>query len=176
MIAIGFMLFLALWTVGCAVVSWLLSKLFPVSTWRPAVGIVLFVVLTSSLFIDEVIGNWQFQRLCSKQTVYIAPDARGRTVYLADVPDKPLKSFWLRGRIARWRYVDATTRKTIVSYNLLHWDGGWFMRAIKWNGGSSPLFYKGSCFPQNLPDRGDGFESLGINYIELPDPKNGGSQ
>ncbi len=136
---------------------------------------VLFVVLTSSLFIDEVIGNWQFQRLCRENsTVYIAPDAKGRTVYLAGTISEPVNEFWLRGKIRKRRYVDVKTKKTIVSYNLLHWDGGWFMRAIKWNGGSSPLFYKGSCFPQNLPDRGGGFESLGINYIELPDPKNGG--
>ncbi len=176
MIAIGFMLFLALWTVGCAVVSWLLSKLFPVSRWRPVVGIVLFVVLTSSLFIDEVIGNWQFQRLCSKQTVYIAPDARGRTVYLEDTISEPVNDFWLHGRIRKRRYVDVKTKKTIVSYNLLHWDGGWFMRALKWNGGSNPLFYKGFCGPKNYPVGVAGFKSLGINQMDRSGQNYGGSQ
>ncbi len=166
MIGIAFLLFIIFWTFCCGLVSWGLSSLLPASKWRPAVGVVLFVVLTSSLFIDEVIGNWQFQRLCRKQTVYIAPDARGRSVYLADVPDKPLKSFWLRGRTEKWRYVDARTGETVVSYNWLYWDGGWFMRAIKWNGGSKPLFYKGSCVPKNYLVGEKSFKALGINRVD----------
>ncbi len=179
MIGLGFLLFFVLWIIGCAVVSWLvsllLSKLLPAAKWRPLAGIALFFVLTSSLFIDEVIGNWQFQRLCAKQTVYIAPDAKGRSVYLADVPDEPIKDFWLHGWIQKWRYVDAETGETIVSYNLLHWNGGWFMRAIKWNGGSEPFFYKGICGPENYPVGVKGFKSLGINQMNRSEQNYGGS-
>ncbi len=163
MIGIAFLLFIIFWTFCCGLLSWGLSSLLPASKWRPAVGVVLFVVLTSSLFIDEVIGNWQFQRLCRKQTVYIAPDARGRSVYLEDTTFEPLKGFCLHGWIQKWRYVDATTGETVIGYNYLHWDGGWFMRALEWG---NPFFYNDSCVPENRPVRVDSFKALGINRVD----------
>lgn len=47
-------------------------------------------------FIDELIGKWQFERLCQENsTIYIAPDAKGRTVYLASgTPEEAVKGTW----------------------------------------------------------------------------------
>lgn len=167
MIGLGFLLLFVSWGVGCAVVSWLLSKLFP-SPWRPWVGLVLFVVLTPTLLIDEVIGKRQFERLCQEQTVYIAPNAKGRTVYLLPTTFEPIKGIWLHGWIQKWRYVDEKTKETVVSYNLMHWDGGWFMRAIKWNGMSAPLLYKSSCDPEKYLAGKDNFKDQGMILIDRP--------
>lgn len=167
MIGLGFLLFFTLWSLGCALVSWLFAKQLPVA-WRPWVWLALFFVLTPSILIDEIIGKQQFDRLCQEHSaVYIAPDARGRTVYLPHTVFEPIKGIWLRGFIQKWRYVDVKTQETIVSYNWVFSTGGWFMRSLELN---APLLYYGKCYPANEP-RDDDFKAMGINYIELPDRK-----
>lgn len=129
MIGIYLLFLLGVWTAFVAWLSVKITKRLPESKWRPLIGIALFIMLLPLLLIDEMVGKRQFERLCRENsTIYIAPDAKGRTVYLAETPDKVAKGTWVRIVLHPWRYVDATTGETIVSYNSFQAGGGWFMR------------------------------------------------
>lgn len=157
------------WTVLTIVLNVVITKRLPKSKWRPFIGISLFVVLWSLLLIDEVIGKWQFERLCKKQAeaIYIALNANGRTVYLADGPPEEavqwtLVPVWLK----QWQYLDAATDGVVVSYNFLHASSGWFMRTF-FEG--YPLLYRNSCEPSIVSIGNRRFEEHNIKLIERKD-------
>jgi len=176
MIGLYFFFLLIVWICLAGWLSTRITRKLPDSPRRYFIRLVLFAVLLPLPLIDEIIGKWQFERLCQENsTVYIAPDAKGRTVYLADMlSDEVVKGAWLPIRMQKWRNVDATTGEIIVSFNSLHARGGWFSRTFF--GGWVPVTFKGSYYPPNAPRAATMFNELGINYIEPPKPKNGGSQ
>jgi len=154
------------------------KRLPPGSELRPLIGIALFPLVLMLPVIDEAIGMWQFKRLCQENaTVYIAPDAKGRTVYSAGMQDVAVPYTWILPiRMQRWRYVDATTGEIIVSYNQLYASPGWIFRTFFRGFAREPLLFKGFYQPPNILMGKTMFKELGINYIEPPKPKNGGSQ
>ena len=163
MIGLYLLFLLGIWTVLVAWLSVKIAKRLPVPKWRPLVGIGLFIILLPMVLIDEMVGKRQFERLCQENsTIYIAPDAKGRTVYLADTPVEVAKGTWVNIVLHPWRYVDAKTGETIVSYNILGAGGGWFMHHFY--GGGGPILFNGYCAPPKELSINT-FNTLGINYI-----------
>lgn len=177
MIGLYLLFLLGIWTVLVAWLSVKIAKRLPVPKWRPLVGIILFAILLPFPFIDELIGKWQFERLCQENsTIYIAPDAKGRTVYLASgTPEEAVKGTWgVPIWIRQWRHVDTTTGETIVSYNSLRASRGWFVRQfLSFMGG--PMLFKGSCRPSNV--NVEMLNKSGVNCcVEPPSHKQGESK
>lgn len=166
MIGLYFLFLVALWIGFVLLVSMFIAKRLPTSKWRPLFGVCLFTTLLPLLFIDELIGKWQFERLCQENsTIYIAPDAKGKTVYLAEPHREYIKGTWVRIWKQNWRYVDATTGETIVSYNTLGAVGGWFVRTF-YNEREGPFLFKKSYSPPTLVDTKNIMERNGINRIQ----------
>ena len=85
---------------------------------------------------------------------------------MADTSDEHVKGTWVRIRKTKWRFIDAKTGETIVSYNTLGAAGGWFVRTF-YNERSGPFFFRGDCVPPNEPGLST-LENIGANYIERP--------
>lgn len=176
MIGLYFLFLGALWVGIVFLVSVFITKKLPTSKWRPLFGVCLFAILLPLLFIDELIGKWQFERLCHENsTIYISPDAKGRTVYLANTSDEYVKGTWVRIWKQQWQYVDATTGEVIVRYNTLGVVGGWFVRTF-YNEREAPFLFKGYYVPPNRPVNVEMFQKLGINRIDRPKPNFGESK
>jgi hypothetical protein len=175
MIGLYFFFLIALWIGLVFLVSVVITKRLPASKWRPLVGIVLFTLLLPMVFIDELIGKWQFERLCQENsTIYIAPDAKGRTVYLASgTPEESVKGTWgVPIWIRQWRHVDTTTGETIVSYNSLRARGGWFMHCFF---SAGPIIFQENYRPANL--NAEMFKKIGVNCcVDSPKQKQGESK
>lgn len=166
MIGLYFFFLIALWIGLVFLVSVVITKRLPASKWRPLVGIVLFTLLLPMVFIDELIGKWQFERLCQENsTIYIAPDAKGRTVYRADMPDEAVKGTWVHIWMQPWQFVDVMTGEILVSYKFVKAGGGWFMHKFF---GGDPLIFRGSCIPSKLIDSDSDklFKEYNIERIE----------
>lgn len=87
MIGLYFFFLFGVWTVLIAGFSVLVTKMLPKSTWRSLIGIVVFALLLPLVLIDEMVGKRQFEQLCQENSaIYVAPDAKGRTVYLEVAP------------------------------------------------------------------------------------------
>lgn len=168
MIGLYFLFLVALWIGFVLFLSIFITKRLPASKWRPLFGVCLFTILLPLLFIDELIGKWQFERLCQENsTIYIAPDAKGKTVYLAEPRREYIKGTWVRIWKQEWRYVDATTGETIVNYNTLGAVGGWFVNTF-YNEREGPFLFRGSYAPPTRPVNVEMFQKLGINRIDRP--------
>jgi hypothetical protein len=159
--------------VWLAVAVWLstiLTKKLPAATWRISVAAVIFATLLPLPLIDEIVGGRQFEKLCDENsTIQMNPaTAVGRTVYLARTSDIEIKGTWVRVVLKPWRFVDATTGETVVSYNDLIAEGGRLIHLLGISEGGMPLTFKGTCVPANRPGSAETFRPLGITYIERP--------
>jgi hypothetical protein len=138
--------------------------------WVMPSRILLSLAILPVPLIDEIIGGRQFEQLC-KENSTIQVDrvkAAGKTVYLADRPDMAIEGTWVPIRMQPWTFVDATTGETVVSFNTLIAGGGRFIRTLGISEGGVPLTFRSTCVPENRPLTVEGFQELGINYIEPP--------
>lgn len=138
---------------------------------RFVAGLFLFAMLLPLPLVDEIVGKGQFERLC-KANATIQMDratATGKTVYLAKTASVEIKDTWVPVVMQRWRYVDASTGETVVSYNTLDAVGGRLVQMFGFSEGRTPLIFSNSfCGPKDRPAGFQGFEALGIKYIEPP--------
>lgn len=160
------LLLLVLWLV---IDYWLvrpITRRLPAKWWRIPAGALLYVVLIALPLVDEIVGAAQFERLCKDNlAIHIdEKDARGKTVYLADLPDIQVQGTWVPVRLQRWRYLDATTDAPVVTYNMLYATGGWLIRALSISEGDVPLIFKSYCGP-NREERANVFRDLAITKV-----------
>lgn len=132
--------------------------------------LVLTFLLMTLLVADEIVGGYQFEKLCQENsTIQVdRATARGKTVYFDPQPDVEIKGTWVRVVLQPRRFVDVTTGETVVSYNELIAEGGRFINALGISEGGMPLTFIGTCVPANRPGSTGTFKTLGINYIESP--------
>ncbi|QBC42387.1 hypothetical protein C1H71_01620 [Iodobacter fluviatilis] len=131
----------------------------------------LFLFLLPLPLIDEIVASGRFENLC-KENEFIFFDKKnavGKTVYLDSVANHSTetKIAFIPIRLQTFRYVDVKTGGVIISYNILHADGGLLVRVF---GVSShgPITFKSFCEPKNAPYSIETFKKLGIYYIEPP--------
>jgi hypothetical protein len=134
-----------------------LLLLVAVLTWI-ASAVLLGGVTTSKLLplplADEIGGRRQFERLCAENALVQVnrAAASGKTVYLARTPDIEVPGTWVHIVRKPWRFVDASTGKTIVSYDTLMADGERLIRMLGISEGGVPLTFKGFCEPKDARD------------------------
>lgn len=158
----------AVWIAVAAWLAKIIARRIAVQRWRTPVGLLAFAVLLALPAIDEIVGGRQFETLCHEHASTIEVNretAKGRTVYLAVASDEEVKGTWVRVVKKHWRYVDAMTGETVVSYNTLTARGG---RLLKVSEGHAPLTFHGYCAPENPPASVETFKEFGINYIQPP--------
>jgi hypothetical protein len=139
--------------------------------WVNAARVALFLALLPLPLADEIVGKWQFERLCrdNAEIKLNLATAGGRTVHYQSQPPSEVSGTWIPVRTLPQRFVDATTKELVVSYDILRASGGRIVRLLGLSGsGSGPLLFEGSCAPRNRPASVETFKPLGINYVEPP--------
>lgn len=145
-------------------ISIMLSRWFGRSFQRPiartAVALVSFVGFLVLPIVDELIGMWQFDVLCSGDaTLAIDADAaRGKTVRLVINPsNEVLPGQMLVTYHTHMSYRDVVTNQEIGSFSNYVVKGGWLIRALGLFDSNVPLVIgKPWCGPENegsLPAR-----------------------
>jgi hypothetical protein len=155
-----------------ALTNWVAKKL-PTKWWKVPLSLLLFIVFLIMPVIYEIVGGWQFKRLC-EVNAEIKVDkvtAVGRTVYFVPQPAFEMKNKFVRIVLKPHKFVDATTGDVVVSYNTLRANGGVLFKRI--SQGNVPLIFNCTCVPKNRPASVETFKPFGINYIEPPVTKNG---
>ena len=144
MIGLMFLAGIAVWLVGVSYLSkWILDFLDP--KWRKApVRALFFVVLLILPMVDEIIGRWQFNRLCEREAVvWLSPDWQ-KVTRAKRGPSKDESVSWTVIPITKTvgEYLDMDTSRPFFSSTSFYTRGGFLMRWISWEGGSS-------CRPSN---------------------------
>jgi hypothetical protein len=150
-------------------VGWLVLAAFlvrAIARLTPApvlVGIAIFPATVMLPFVDELVGRWQFSRLCNAEAkVYVAPNA-----YEVFAARRDVDRMTGRGGLVipvteqAFSYVDARTGATFYSVKAFHTPGGFVMRAGLNMGGST------SCWPSRWSSAENGLnidEKLAERY------------
>lgn len=146
MIALIFLLVIAAWVI----LAFLLSKFMPswigIKKYAKAASLLMFPLLLAAPITDELIGQWQFERLCEREAVVtLSPD--WRQVKRA----KMMATNWieLQGNLipvslARIETFDLDTGKVFLVSQSLFTHGGFLRRNIGLNGQAT------SCPPKNI--------------------------
>lgn len=165
----------ALWLVIAFFVAKLIAILLPKRGWAYLLRVILFLGLIPLPLIDEIVGQSQFEKLCSENSTIQVDRAKaaGKTVYLADLPDVEVKGTWVRIVLKPWRYVDTTTGEIVVSYNTLQAVGGRFVHVLGISESGVPLTFRGYCKPGDQYSLGNLFKELGMISIRRPDKNDG---
>lgn len=151
---------LAILGVIAVLVAWRIAR--PIrNTWlRTGATALLAAALMTLLVADELIGGYQFSKLCRDNAVLrIDPEkARGRIV---KVENDPLNAVvpWIPIKIyhSRLNFRDVKTNERIADYDWYTASGGWFIRLFGLSEGNAPLTLgRAGCSPPNsgtIPQR-----------------------
>ena len=166
MMGIALLAFATVWLAAVVAIAAFVARRVSVGAWRIPVGLVLAIALFPLPLIDDIIGGIQFRKLCEgNQSIYILPNAKGRSVYLADVPIQEVKGLLVRVTSTEWRYVDVNTNETVVRYNTLTAGRGFFRL------GEAPLTFSPWCEPGGQVDPVKLTTDLGITQIQRSELK-----
>jgi hypothetical protein len=148
----------------CGIAVFAFRKL-PKGILSAFVSVLLFIALLPLPLIDEIVGKRQFEKLCTERATIQTDRAKaaGRTVYLAKTSSIEEEGTWVRVTVQPWRYVDAKTGETIVSYNTLQAERRFFLT------GFGLLTFDGYCAPGGSRSSVKSlFQDLGITDIKRP--------
>lgn len=150
-----------------AVTGWV-ARRFNGRAMKVASCVLSFPLLLAAPLIDELVGRGEFEQLCKdNSTIQVdRSTAGGRTVYLAKTSDVELNGTWVHVVLKPWRFVDARTGETVVSYKTLNAGGGWLIRHLGISEGGVPLTFKGYCDPGGVVDPHKLFSEIGITQIQ----------
>ncbi|MDA8109954.1 MAG: hypothetical protein M0015_15185, partial [Betaproteobacteria bacterium] len=143
----------------------LVTRKLPPRWWKAPLRALLVIAVFPLPLIDEIVGGIQFRQLCRENaTIHVdQTTAAGRTVYLADVPNRQLEGTWVPVTLTEWRYVDVKTGATVISYNTLAAAPGYLHLS------GAPLTFKGYCAPGgSRRTANDLLRDLHITVIERP--------
>lgn len=164
-----FLLFVAgIWLGIVIFLAKAIAKKMPEKWWRIPLSVLAFLALLPLPLVDEIVGGMQFANLC-KQSATIQVDrekAKGRTVFYDPQSSVNFNGTWLPIAMQPWKFVDAKTGETILSYNTLIAGGGRFIRMLGISEGGMPLTFSGTCGPkENIKDL---IKSLEITALDRP--------
>jgi hypothetical protein len=138
----------------------------------------LTLALVPLPLIDEIVAKGQFERLCevNATTSVNRESARGKAVYLADVPDVEIKDAWVRIILQPRRFVDVNTGETVVSYSTLVAEGGRLVQILGISEGNTPLTFKSWCKPKDQRNVDELFRDLQITVLRRSSKNDGATK
>ena len=144
-------------------VTFMLSRRIPrwlgITKYAKAASVLLFPLILLAPVADEVIGRWQFHRLCEREAVVnLSPD--WRTVKAArdnDPPVTEIAAYAIPIRVQGVEFVDAVSGKPFLSYKGFHTSGGLLFGRFGLGLGLST-----SCWPK---DKSPLLNEIGIDQL-----------
>ncbi len=147
----------AAWLVVAARLARYVASKFQLPGLSAFVGVVAFLAFAVLPFADEILGRWQFQRLCaSEAVVWVSPNA-GAVVAAEDVGTFSERKEFIFPVRQQWaKYADLASGEVFYSVKAFHTPGGFLMRAGLGLGNST------SCWPERWTSK-----DVGLNIDEL---------
>lgn len=142
---------LTVWLVCCFLVALLIYKILPKRWWRLVFACVFYFALVASPLHDEILGRFEFDRLCKENSkIEFNPlTARGRTVYLAESENELIKGRWVDFSVQEWKYLDVKNHEPVLRYKDIFSGSGKLMTKFVFSDSGTPLhtIMRESCTP-----------------------------
>lgn len=146
MIGLSFLAGIGLWLTVAIIISKKIPHWLGITKHMTAISILLFPLIFAAPIGDDLIGRWQFYRLCDKEAlVMLSPDwEKVRRVKWIDQPPKYFKGYFIPIDSQGGQYIDLDTGKIFMTTQSLFTSGGYLQRHFYGLGGVS------SCHPRNI--------------------------
>jgi len=130
MIGILFLVGIVVWLAVAVMLSLRIPRWVGMTKHTVVVSLLLFPIVLTAPFADELIGQWQFNRLCEREAVVtLSPDwEKVKRVAHRDLPIVDLEGYVIPIRLQREEYIDTATGQLFVSKKAFHTKGGFLMR------------------------------------------------
>ena len=129
MMGIFFLTILGLWIIAAVALSYRIPRWLGIKKHPGITGVLLFPLVAVFPVADDLIGRWQFDRLCEREAVVtLSPDwekvkrARNR-----EIPTVNIDGYFIPIRSQRMEYFDVETGKTFYTRQAFHMYGGFLM-------------------------------------------------
>jgi len=159
MIGLMFLAGIAVWIA----IANLLSKRVPdwlgMDRFQKSARYVSFIILLLLPISDELIGRWQFHRLCEREAVvWLSPDwEKVKRAKTSDTTFTNPKGYLIRIQEQSIVYIDADTGKPFLKSKMFHTSGGILFDRLGLGLGTST-----SCRP---PDRSQIYMQVNIDQL-----------
>lgn len=144
-----FLMFLAgigLWLTAAIMLSKRIPRWLGMTKYQGNLSVLLFPVVLVAPIADELIGRWQFNRLCEREAVVtLSPD--WETVKRArhdDDPTAEIGGYAIPILVQKSSYVDIDTGKVFLTFKAFHTYGGFLFGRLGLGLGGST-----SCWPKD---------------------------
>lgn len=146
MIGLLFLVGIGLWLTVAIVLSKKIPHWLGVTKHSAVISVLLFPVLLVAPIADEIIGRWQFNRLCEREAVVtLSPDwEKVKAARDNDEPVTEIDGYAIPIRVQRIEFVDANTGNPFLSYKGFHTYGGFLFGRLGLGLGQST-----SCWPKD---------------------------
>jgi hypothetical protein len=130
-----------------------IGSLLPDRPWRMLVQLALIALLIPLPLIDEIVGGWQFRKLCRKHDAIRLDreNIKNSVIYSAAQPASYVDGTWVPVRKQTWSYKFKKTGLMAMQYDSFHAKGGWLISTLRISEGNAPLLFRDSCFPNENP-------------------------
>ena len=146
MIGLLFLVGIGLWLAVAIILSRKIPRWLGVTRHGAVISVVLFPVLLVAPVADEIIGRWQFNRLCEREAVVtLSPDwEKVKRAGKRDIPIVPLNGYSIRILSQRVEYFDIDTGKNFFTNQAFHAKGGFLVYRMGLGLGGST-----TCWPKD---------------------------
>jgi hypothetical protein len=165
-----FIFIFGLWLTVCIYWARQAPEWFGVGRFKWVVSVLFFTLLLPLPLVDEIVGGWQFKKLCEANVVRVNKEtARGRMVYY-DLGgyEVPVPGTWVKVWKMSSRYLDVTTGELVLSFDHFRAEGGHLFPGF--DSGHDPLTFKGECHPPDSFNK-NFVAGFGLTQIDKPPGK-----
>ncbi|MDZ4255316.1 MAG: hypothetical protein U1A72_22325 [Sulfuritalea sp.] len=144
-----FLMFLAgfgLWLAAAIMLSKRIPRWLGASKHGAVISVLLFPFVLVAPVADELIGRWQFHRLCEREAVVtLSPDwEKVKRAGEREIPSVTLSGYLIRIRSQRMEYFDVDTGKNFFTNQAFHAYGGFLVYRMGLGLGTST-----ACWPKD---------------------------
>lgn len=146
MIGLLFLFGMGLWFIAAIMLSKRIPRWMGVTKHRGNISVLLFPLVLVAPIADDLIGRWQFYRLCDREAVVtLSPNAnKVEWARRGNSARTDFEGYLIPIRSQTGEYVDIHTGNVFMTDASFYTDGGYLKRHLYGLGGVT------SCHPHNL--------------------------
>ena len=147
MIFLMFLVGFGLWFTVAIMLCKRIPRWLGVSKHGAVISVLLFPMVLVLPVADELIGRWQFSRLCEREAVVtLSPDwEKVKRAGEREIPSVTLNGYLIRVRSQRMEYFDIDTGKNFLTNQAFHAYGGFLAYRMGLGLGTST-----ACWPKDV--------------------------
>ena len=145
MIGLLFFGVLGLWLVASVVLSRKIPRWLGVTKYRAVISVLLFPLVLAAPIADDLIGRWQFKRLCDREAVVtLSPDWQNvKRAKWVSLPQKQISQSVIPITSSGGEFIDIDRNRVFMSIKSFGTSGGLLRRQGYGLGGQTV------CHPKN---------------------------